>query len=137
MGFYRKFFNFDTEKTVFFCIIDNKKLLSIVKMRYATEISYNDTKTKILSRPFTFFLLLCGLSLKGPFSLKSKGFLREIFRYIYIYIYFFLFYYSYASAWRLSEKKWPWQYMAATCTHTHPFILFYFNLEVVVRLQWE
>ena len=39
MGLYRKFFNFGPEKTVFFCIIDDKKLLSIIKMRYATEIS--------------------------------------------------------------------------------------------------
>ena len=62
MGLYRKFLNFGTEKMVFFCIIDDKKLLSIVIMRYATEISYNDTKTKFLSNPFTLFLLSCGLS---------------------------------------------------------------------------
>jgi hypothetical protein len=47
MGLYRKFFNFGTEKTVFFCIIDDKKLLSIVKMRYAIEISYNDIKNQV------------------------------------------------------------------------------------------
>ena len=51
MGLYRKFFYFGTEKIVFFCIIDDKKLLSIVKMRYATEISYNDIKNQVFESP--------------------------------------------------------------------------------------
>ena len=80
MGLYRKFFNFGTEKTVFFCIIDDKKLLSIVKMRYAIEISYNDIKNQVFESPI-YFLLWTKLK-KGPSALSLRV-LREIIRYLY------------------------------------------------------
>ena len=65
MGLYRKFFNFGPEKTVFFCIIDDKKLLSIVKMIYATEISYNDIKNQVFESPIYFLLAFVWTKLKG------------------------------------------------------------------------
>ena len=65
MGLYRKIFYFGTEKTVFFCIIDDKKLLSIVKMRYATEISYNDIKNQVFKSPICFLLAFVGTKLNG------------------------------------------------------------------------
>ncbi len=71
MGLYRKFFNFGTEKTVFFCIIDDKKLLSIVKMRYATEISYNDIKNQVFESPIYFLLAFVWTKLKRALSLES------------------------------------------------------------------
>jgi len=83
MGLYRKFFNFGTEKTVFFCIIDDKKLLSIVIMRYATEISYNDTKTKFFESPIYFLLAFVRTKLKGALQPGVLGVLREIIRYLY------------------------------------------------------
>ena len=61
----RKFFYFGPEKTVFFCIIDDKKLLSIVKMRYATEISYNDIKNQVFESPIYFLLAFVWTKLKG------------------------------------------------------------------------
>ena len=54
MGLNRKFFYFGTEKTVFFCIIDDKKLLSIVKMRYSTEISLQRHQKPSLESPNYF-----------------------------------------------------------------------------------
>ena len=65
MGLYRKFFNFGTEKTVFFCIIDDKELLSIVKMRYATKSSYNDIKNQVFELPIYFHLAFVWTKLKG------------------------------------------------------------------------
>ena len=71
MGLNRKFFYFGTEKTVFFCIIDDKKLLSIVKMRYATEISYNDIKNQVFESPIYFLLAFVWTKQKRALSLES------------------------------------------------------------------
>ena len=65
MGLYRNFFIFGTEKTVFFCIIDDKKLLSIVKVIYATDFSYNDIKNQVLESPNYFLLAFMWTKLKG------------------------------------------------------------------------
>ena len=65
MGLYRKFFNSGLEKTVFFCIIDDKELLSIVKMRYATKSSYNDIKNQIFKSSVYFHLAFVWTKLEG------------------------------------------------------------------------
>ena len=65
MGIHRKFFNFGTEKTVFFCITDDKELLSIVKLRYATKNSNNDIKNQVFESSVYFNLAFVWTKLEG------------------------------------------------------------------------
>jgi len=77
MGLYRKFFNFGPEKTVFFCIIDDKELLSIVKMRYSTKSSYNDIKNHVFESPIYFHIAIVWTKQKGALLPEVKGFFKR------------------------------------------------------------
>jgi hypothetical protein len=56
MGFYGRFFDFHYEKTFFFCIIDDKNVLSMVKTEVATEIYCSDSYIQYFSASsFSYF----------------------------------------------------------------------------------